>query len=115
MRAQMERGMPVINRTAKDVVREMANRTIILVDVREPQEHANERIEGALLFPLSTFNPDALPDPGDRKIVFHCGSGVRSARAAEACLAAGLPYDAHLEGGIQAWKAAGLPTVGGGR
>jgi rhodanese-related sulfurtransferase len=105
--------MAVINRTAKDIARALADHTIVLVDVREPQEYANERIEGALLFPLSTFDPKALPDSGERKVVFHCGSGVRSARAAEACMAAGIAHDAHLEGGIQAWKAARLPTVRG--
>ena len=36
---------------------------IVLVDVREPGEYAAERIHGALLFPLSTFDPAALPDP----------------------------------------------------
>ena len=30
---------------------------IVLIDVREPQEYVNERIHGALLFPLSTFDP----------------------------------------------------------
>jgi rhodanese-related sulfurtransferase len=42
--------------------------------------------------------------------VFSCGVGIRSLRAAEAALAAGLPYDAHLAGGLKAWKAAGFPT-----
>jgi rhodanese-related sulfurtransferase len=103
--------MTVINLTPEDVARALTDGKIILIDVREPNENANERIEGALLFPLSTFDPEALPDPGDRKIVFHCAVGGRSARVAEACVAAGLPYNEHLAGGIQAWKAAGLPVV----
>jgi len=63
-----------------------------------------------VLLPLSQFDPDSIPDPGQRTVVFSCGSGVRSVRAAEMAQAAGLPYDAHLAGGIRAWKAAGLPT-----
>ncbi len=105
--------MAIINLTAEDVARGLADNSILLIDVREPQESAAERIEGAQLFPLSTFDPATLPDPGGRKIVFHCAVGGRSARVAEACAAEGLPYNMHLAGGIQAWKAAGLPIVRG--
>ena len=84
---------------------------IVLVDVREPGEYAAERIHGALLFPLSTFDPAALPDPAHKTLVFQCGSGKRSAMAVQKCRAAGLPFDHHLAGGIAAWKQAGLPTV----
>lgn len=84
---------------------------IVLIDVREPAEYAAERIHGAMLFPLSTFDPAALPDPGGRRLVFQCGSGKRSALAVERCRHAGLNVDAHLSGGIAAWKQAGLATV----
>ena len=76
-----------------------------------PAEFAAERIHGALNFPLSTFDPAALPEAGDRLIVFQCGSGKRSAMAVEQCRKAGHAIDSHLGGGIMAWKAAGLPTV----
>jgi rhodanese-related sulfurtransferase len=84
--------------------------TILLIDVREPKETANERIPGALLAPLSQFDPVDLPDPQGRTVVFTCASGVRSIKAAEIAQAGGLAYDAHLAGGIKAWKAAGLPV-----
>ncbi len=84
---------------------------ILLVDVREPAEFAAERIHGALNFPLSTFDAAALPEAGDRLIVFQCGNGKRSGMAIERCQQAGHKLDAHLAGGITAWKAAGLPTV----
>jgi rhodanese-related sulfurtransferase len=84
---------------------------IVLIDVREPQEYAAERIHGALLFPLSTFDPAALPLPQDRPVVLHCGSGKRSAKALAACAAAGIPVAQHMAGGLLAWKSAGLPTV----
>ncbi|HWA80427.1 MAG TPA: rhodanese-like domain-containing protein, partial [Acetobacteraceae bacterium] len=64
---------------------------ITLVDVREPAEYAAERIPGALLFPLSSFDPAALPVAGGRPVVLHCGSGKRSATALAACAAAGIP------------------------
>lgn len=85
---------------------------ITLIDVREPHEYSAERIPGALLFPLSTFNVADLPLASDaRPLVFHCGAGVRSARAVAACEAAGLPHHRHLQGGMGAWKAAGLPYL----
>jgi rhodanese-related sulfurtransferase len=86
-------------------------RQILLVDVREPDEYAAERIAGALLFPLSTLDALALPPDGPRRVVFQCGSGKRSAMAAQARLAGGTANTAHLAGGIAAWKAAGLPVL----
>jgi rhodanese-related sulfurtransferase len=103
--------MNVQNLDAQDVARWLKEESIVLIDVREPAEYGAERIHGALLFPLSTFDPHALPDPGKRTVVFQCGSGIRSAKALQKCQDAGLKYECHLKGGIQAWKAAGLPTI----
>lgn len=84
----------------------------LIVDVREPAEFAVERIAGALNLPLSIFDPASLlavVDPS--RVIFQCGSGMRSMKAVMACRLSGLPADRHLAGGIGAWKAAGLPTV----
>ena len=83
----------------------------ILIDVREPREYASERIHGALLFPLSTFDPAALPIDKTREVIFHCGSGKRSADAVARCEAAGVPITTHLRGGLMSWKQAGLATI----
>ena len=90
----------------------LRDRSILLVDVREPNEYAAERIPGAVLFPLSSFDPAALPPPATCDIVFQCGTGKRSAMAVARCLEQGITHTAHLTGGIQAWKAAGLKTIG---
>jgi len=103
--------MSMENFTPRDVARWLAERAILLIDVREPDEYAVERIHGALLCPLSSFDPRALPDPGDRKVVFQCGSGMRSAKAMAACADAGVDFAGHMAGGIQAWKRAGLPVI----
>ncbi len=87
---------------------------LLLIDVREPEEYAAERISGALLYPLSTFDASTLPDDAPRRVVFHCGSGKRSLSAAERRLAAGHAHAAHMGGGIAAWKAAGLPVISRG-
>jgi rhodanese-related sulfurtransferase len=101
---------PVHDLTVDEVAAGMAEGRIMLVDVREPNETDIERIPGSILLPLSSFDPAALPDPGRRQVVFSCRSGNRSVTASQAAQAAGLPYDAHLAGGIKAWKEAGLPT-----
>src|ERR671936_2000737 len=82
---------------------------MLLVDIREPNETAVERFPDAVELPMSTFDPDEL-DPAGKQVVFTCRSGNRSARLSIALQELGLPYDAHLAGGLLAWKAAGLPT-----
>ncbi|MDE2029097.1 MAG: rhodanese-like domain-containing protein [Alphaproteobacteria bacterium] len=97
--------------TAQQVRDLLKQDVIVLVDVREPDEHACECIEGAVLCPLSTFDPAKLPPAGDKEIVLHCAGGVRSAKALACCLGEGKGATAHMEGGIKAWKNAGLPTT----
>lgn len=97
--------------TAHEVKAALDSHEILLIDVREPAEFAAERIHGALNFPLSSFDPAALPKAGDKLVVFQCGSGKRSATAVDQCRKAGHAIECHLGGGIMAWKAAGLPTV----
>jgi len=94
----------------EEVARGLTEGRILLVDVREPSETGLERFPEAFLLPLSTFDPHAIPDPGGRKVVFACAVGKRSVTASLAAQTVGLPYDAHLAGGLKAWKAAGLPT-----
>lgn len=94
-----------------DVRDRLDARQIVLIDVREPAEYASERIHGALNFPLSTFDPQALPTGGPRAIVLQCGSGKRSAMAMDLCRKAGVEVAGHLDGGIGAWRAADLPVV----
>jgi rhodanese-related sulfurtransferase len=91
----------------------LKDKDFVLIDVREPAESDEERIEGAVLMPLSTFNPQVVVDKyGDKDVAIHCLGGGRSARAAAAVTAAGKPAS-NVTGGINAWKAAGLPTKTG--
>jgi rhodanese-related sulfurtransferase len=102
----------IIDLTPQQVKRALDANKIILIDVREAHEFADEHIAGALNFPLSCFDPDALPKPDDgRYLVFQCAGGFRSAKALTACHNAGLCIEHHLAGGIGAWKAAGFATV----
>jgi rhodanese-related sulfurtransferase len=86
---------------------------MLLVDVREPNEVAVEHYPDAVVVPLSSFDPSAIPDPQGREVVFACRSGRRSVTASLAAQEQGYPYNSHLAGGILAWKAAGLDTETG--
>jgi rhodanese-related sulfurtransferase len=82
----------------------------VLIDVREPMEHAAERIPGARLFPLSALDPRAVPPADGKKLVLLCRTGRRSAEAGQKLLAAGFPEVYHLQGGMTAWKETGCPV-----
>ncbi|MFL6813343.1 MAG: rhodanese-like domain-containing protein [Bradyrhizobium sp.] len=99
--------------TPEDVSKGMAEGRYLLVDVRELNEIAVEAYPGAVVVPLSAFDPHGIPDPNGKKVVFACRSGKRSVTASLAAQAAGFAYDNHLAGGMLAWKAAGLPTKTG--
>jgi len=96
----------------QDVNEAFDRNKIVLIDVRTPQEFSLERIRGALLAPLQSFEPDHLPSQSEKQIVFHCGSGVRSSKVAMRCLEAGIDRIAHMDGGFGAWKKAGLEYIG---
>jgi len=100
------------NWTPQEVVEAFERDEIVLIDVRTPQEYSFERIDGALLAPMQAFQAVHMPGQGEKRIVFHCGSGVRSKKVAEMCLNAGIDRIAHMEGGFGAWKEAGLTYTG---
>jgi len=83
----------------------------VLIDVREPAEHSETRIEGAELIPLGTVRDAIGRLPTDRPIIVHCRSGARSARAVAVLREAGLEAY-NLAGGILAWARAGAETTG---
>lgn len=80
-----------------------------LVDIRSADEHARERIPGAINVPLDRIA--SLPCDGT-PVVFHCRSGMRTqAAAADLARAAGDAPVFILEGGLDAWRREGHPTL----
>jgi rhodanese-related sulfurtransferase len=79
-----------------------------LIDIREPDEYAREHIVGAVSVPLSSLERGRLNVEPQGDVVFHCKSGMRT-NANCARLAAHVDGTAFvLDGGIEAWKQAGL-------
>jgi molybdopterin/thiamine biosynthesis adenylyltransferase/rhodanese-related sulfurtransferase len=90
-----------------DRLREILNGAFdgLLIDVREPHEHAVSRIDGARLIPLRDLPSQLAELPRDREIIVHCKSGARSARAVKLLLESGFPRVTNVQGGIDAWLA----------
>ncbi len=109
-----DQGHRVHDLTPEEVSKGMAEGRYLLVDVREPNEVAVDAYPDAVVVPLSSFDPQDIPDPHGKQVVFACRSGKRSVTASLAAQAGGLAYDKHLAGGMLAWKAFGLPTKSGG-
>lgn len=93
---------------------------VAFVDLREPAEcQKHGSIPGALHAPYGDLQAniraggmlEALARIGDKRIVFYCAFGERSAMAVQAAQDAGLLSAVHVEGGIDAWKKAGGPLL----
>jgi len=93
--------------------RRLLDEGALLVDIREADEHARENIPGTRLAPLSRLDQTDLAIPEGQPVIFHCRSGARTqGNAARLSATAGTACEAFiLEGGIDAWKKAGLPVT----
>lgn len=89
----------------------IVNDDVLLIDVREPHEHARAHIPAAVLMPLSKLGGIELPDAGGKKVAIVCATGARSAMAAERLFAHhyGSAYNVH--GGMMAWQMAGMEVA----
>ena len=92
---------------------------VVIVDIRDPREIERDgRIPGAfsctrgmLEFWIDPQSPYAKPVfQQDKKFIFHCAGGLRTALAAKTADDMGLSPVAHMEGGFGAWQKAGLPV-----
>lgn len=77
----------------------------LLVDVREPEEHAVAHIDGSLLIPLQTLLDQLDRLPQDREILIHCKAGGRSAKAVQFLMDQGYTRVRNVTGGMDAWLA----------
>ena len=107
----MNNGSPLIEDVSLDELKQgLAEGSILLVDVREPNEWNAGHIAGATLHPMSTIDPSVLPREEGKRVVLHCRSGNRSAKALAIAQANGRgDVRAHFRGGMLEWAAAGEP------
>jgi rhodanese-related sulfurtransferase len=96
---------------------EVGTRRALLLDVRTPAEFEEAHIEGSVLHPLSDLNAAEVAQlaAGKDECILVCRSGNRARQAAEKLVSSGMRSVRVLEGGVQAWEAAGLPLQRGRR
>ena len=94
----------------RDASERIAMGELHVVDVREQWEYARGHIPNATLTPLGQIiaRPQEVITTDD--VLFVCEVGQRSAVGAEMAAALGMKHVYNLEGGMQAWRTAGLPT-----
>ena len=95
--------------TPSDAAAALARGELQLIDVREPSELNEARVNGARHIPLGQLAAELGELDRDRPVAFICRSGSRSAIATRSATKAGLDA-ANVKGGITAWTRAGLPT-----
>lgn len=107
------------NLTPAQVQQELSNGNTVLIDIRESEELAqNGKIEGSVHAPRGMIEFYADPSQPyykpefdkNKRIILQCASGGRSALATQTLMKMGYNNVAHLDGGLKAWKEAGLPV-----
>jgi rhodanese-related sulfurtransferase len=114
-----EANAEIVTLPAEDAIRQFGQDGVVFVDLRDPRELEREgKVPGAfsctrgmLEFWIDPESPYAKPVfQEDKKFIFFCAGGLRSALAAKTAQDMGLENVAHIEGGFGAWKKAGGPT-----
>ena len=105
--------------SAEEAIALQGDDGVVIVDIRDVRElHRDGKIPGAFhcprgmlefwIDPASPYHKDVFAQ--DKKYVFHCASGWRSALATEVAQRMGLKPVAHIETGFTGWKKAGGPV-----
>ena len=81
----------------------------VVIDVRTPDEYASGHIPGAVNIPFDQVAQRIAEIDAPHGVALYCMVGPRARKGESALLAAGYEKVLHLEGGLAAWQAAGLP------
>ena len=101
------------NMEVKEFAKLIAGSSVVILDVRKPEEYAESHIKGAIL--IDQFQNDFIEQaksklPKDKTIAVYCRSGRRSANAAGRLAREGFK-PVNLKGGIIAWTKEGQPVT----
>jgi rhodanese-related sulfurtransferase len=89
----------------------LMNDGAVVVDVREAEEFSAGHLTSAKHIPVGDIDKRISDIPADKPVLVYCATGTRSGKAAAALKKAGRDQIFNLNGGIAAWKQAGLPVV----
>jgi rhodanese-related sulfurtransferase len=82
----------------------------VVIDVRTPEEYAAGHIPGALNIPFDQVADRISEVDAPHGVALYCMVGPRARKGETALLSVGYTSVLHLEGGLAAWLAAGLPV-----
>jgi rhodanese-related sulfurtransferase len=96
-----------------DMQTALAKNSAVVIDIREPMEHATGVAKGAALIPLSVLGKrlSQIPKPTDPTFYIVCHTQNRSSRVVEQLQTMGYNNVQYVHGGMSEWNARGLPTV----
>ncbi|HEU5171068.1 MAG TPA: rhodanese-like domain-containing protein, partial [Gemmatimonadales bacterium] len=103
---------PAVEAIAIDAL-PLADRSAVLIDVREPEEYLHGHVPGAVNIPQADLASRLGELPLDRLLIAICQHGMRSVRAAQFLRQMGFELVATVTGGTTAWHSAGRPLVAG--
>jgi rhodanese-related sulfurtransferase len=110
----------IVTLTPQQAVEQFNKPDVVFVDIRDPRElerdgaipNALHATRGMLEFWIDPESPYHKPVfAEDKRFIFFCAGGLRSALATKTAKDMGLQKIAHIDGGFSAWKKAGLPTT----
>lgn len=101
---------PLIPLSPRDVAARLRSGRAVLVDIREPDEYARRHVPGALSRPLGVLDAHPGGEPG-MEVIFSCRTGMRTGANCERLAACVAGPAFVLDGGLDAWAAAGLPVA----
>lgn len=89
------------------------NASAIVIDIREPGEHATGVAQGARLLPMSQLSRriSEVPKSNDQPVLLICNTQNRSARVTEQLRAAGYTNVSYVNGGMSQWARQQWPMV----
>lgn len=109
--AMAQAGAPFVSLEAARAAIEQSSR--IVIDIREPDEHATGVAKGALLIPMSQLGKRLaeLPQPAKQPFLLICNTQNRSSRVVEQLRTMGYTNASYVKGGMSLWAARGWPMV----
>ena len=92
---------------------EHASGKVLMIDIREPQEHATGVAQGAVLLPMSQMAQRVaeIPKQADQPVLLICNTQNRSRAVTEALQEQGFTNIRYVDGGMSEWARRGWPMV----
>ncbi len=112
--AQATGGLSTSKVVSLEAAREALDKSsAIVIDIREPSEHATGVAKGSKLIPMSQLSQriKEVPQSPDQPVLLICNTQNRSSRVAEQLRAAGYSNISYVNGGMSQWAARNWPMV----